>query len=342
MCDRPSAWLPTPFASRRHARLGCPLSACVRRRTMTRATASRASRRPRGRPSRCARRPRVAGALPLSAARHTPRTAPDLACVTEASCIPQALTPPAPERSRMFMPLCGRAAHWPGPGAGALARMGRECSLPAAACLPWRGGARAAPRARQGVKRKREAMEAAPGPIAARVPPRGAAGAPPGAPAGMLERLDHLKCAVCLEFMVASHAMVPCGAPRLRPALAVGFPGLSGRACPRTLTWEAAPCVRCARGDTAPGAFHRGAGSCPGARDLRAACLPWPLLSALRSALQRSYSESGLAWHRASAERGAQTPLVAGGLPWALEESARGRAQRAEGSARAVRLLCER
>jgi len=144
MCDRPSAWLPTPFASRRHARLGCPLSACVRRRTMTRATASRASRRPRGRPSRCARRPRVAGALPLSAARHTPRTAPDLACVTEASCSPQALTPPAPERSRMFMPLCGRAAHWPGPGAGALARMGRQGSRAQPAC------SRVSPAARRG------------------------------------------------------------------------------------------------------------------------------------------------------------------------------------------------
>ena len=28
----------------------------------------------------------------------------------------------------------------------------------------------------------------------------------------MLERLDHLKCAVCLEFMVAAHSVVPCGA----------------------------------------------------------------------------------------------------------------------------------
>ena len=84
-----------------------------------------------------------------------------------------------------------------------------------------RRGASSPARARQGVKRKREAMEAAPGPVPARASPRGAAGPPAGAPAGMLERLDHLKCAVCLEFMVASHAMVPCGAPRLRPALAV-------------------------------------------------------------------------------------------------------------------------
>ncbi|KAK9820995.1 hypothetical protein WJX81_005884 [Elliptochloris bilobata] len=56
---------------------------------------------------------------------------------------------------------------------------------------------------RQGVKRKREAMEAAPPPLP---PPL-----PLGPPRGVLERLDHLKCAVCLEFMVAAHTVVPCG-----------------------------------------------------------------------------------------------------------------------------------
>ena len=69
-------------------------------------------------------------------------------------------------------------------------------------------------RAKQGLKRKREAMEAAP-PL---LPPLALTQEPPRAAQGMLERLDHLKCAVCLEFMVAAHAVVPCGA-RL-PALA--------------------------------------------------------------------------------------------------------------------------
>lgn len=51
-------------------------------------------------------------------------------------------------------------------------------------------------------------MEAAP-PLAQPLAPA----APPQRPErGMLERLDHLKCAVCLEFMVAAHSVVPCGA----------------------------------------------------------------------------------------------------------------------------------
>ncbi len=63
----------------------------------------------------------------------------------------------------------------------------------------------------QGAKRKREAAVAAP--PALPPPARTAKAAAQGGAPGVLARLDHLKCAVCLEFMVASHSVVPCGAP---------------------------------------------------------------------------------------------------------------------------------
>lgn len=63
----------------------------------------------------------------------------------------------------------------------------------------------------QGVKRKREAMEAPP--PALPPPAQTAKAAAQGGAQGVLARLDHLKCAVCLDFMVASHSVVPCGAP---------------------------------------------------------------------------------------------------------------------------------